>query len=131
MRTAQNKTTKPRQFHLTAVAFCCPVIERFHADTRHSPHWGLKEYLIRTQKKQAIHIVYRLFLNCIDNNDTVSNSFIWLHSKNETIKREVKLSFGTETMLIRLSNWNILFCSYLSDFICIVIAMVYGKLAVI
>jgi len=58
-----------------------------------------------------------LFLNCIDNNDTVSNSFIWFHSKNETIMREVKLSFGTETMLISLSNWNILFCSYLSDFI--------------
>ena len=41
----------------------------------------------------------------IDNNDTVSNSFIWFHSKIETIKREVKLFFGTETMLISLSNW--------------------------
>ena len=47
------------------------------------------------------------FLNCFDNNDTVSNSFIWFHSKNETIKREVKLSFGTETMLISLSKWNL------------------------
>jgi len=44
------------------------------------------------------------FLATVDNNDTVSNSFIWFHSKNETIKREVKLSFGTETMLICLSN---------------------------
>ena len=43
-------------------------------------------------------------LNYFDNTDTVSNSFIWFHSKNETMKREVKLSFGTETMLIRLSN---------------------------
>jgi len=32
-------------------------------------------------------------MKCIDNNDTVSNSFIWFHSKNETIKQEVKLSF--------------------------------------
>ena len=47
------------------------------------------------------------FLNWFDNNDTVSNSFIWFHSKNETIKREVKLSFSTETMLISLSNWNL------------------------
>ena len=46
-------------------------------------------------------------LKCIDNNDTVSNSFIWFHSKNETIKRKVKLSFGAETMLISLSNWNL------------------------
>jgi len=44
-------------------------------------------------------------LKCIDNNATVSNSFIWFHSKNETIKREVKLSFRTETTLISLSNW--------------------------
>ena len=44
-------------------------------------------------------------LKCIDNHDTVSNSFIWFHSKNETMKWEVKLSFGTETMLISLSNW--------------------------
>ena len=49
-------------------------------------------------------------MNCFDNNDTVSNSFIWFHSKNETIKREVKLSFGTETMLISLSNWNLIYC---------------------
>ena len=46
-------------------------------------------------------------LKYVDNNDTVSNSFIWFHSKNETIKREVKLSFGTETMLISLSNWDL------------------------
>ena len=50
---------------------------------------------------------WQLFLNWFDNNDTVSNSFIWFHSKNETIKREVKLSFGIETTLISLSNWNL------------------------
>ena len=47
-------------------------------------------------------------LATVDNNDTVSKGFIWFHSKNETIKREVKLSFRTETMLISLSNWNLL-----------------------
>ena len=46
----------------------------------------------------------------IDNNDMFSNSFIWFYSKNETIKREVKLSFGTETVLISLSNWNLSNC---------------------
>ena len=49
----------------------------------------------------------RAFLATVDNNDTVSKGFIWFHSKNETIKREVKLSFRTETMLISLSNWNL------------------------
>ena len=47
------------------------------------------------------------FLKCIDNNDTVSDSFIWFHSKNETNKREVKLYFGNETILIGLINWNL------------------------
>ena len=75
---------------------------------------GSSPSVVRTKKREA---VWPLFLKYVDNVDTVSNSFIWFHSKNETIKREVKLSFGTETMLIRLSNWNILFCSYLSDFI--------------
>ena len=42
-------------------------------------------------------------LNYVDDNDTVSKGFIGFHSKNETIKREVKLSFRTETMLISLS----------------------------
>ena len=46
-------------------------------------------------------------LATVDNNDTVSKGFIWFHSKNKTIKREVKLSFRTETMLISLSNWNL------------------------
>ena len=46
-------------------------------------------------------------LNWFDNNDTVSNRFIWFHSKNETIKWEVKLSFGIETTLISLSNWSL------------------------
>jgi hypothetical protein len=43
--------------------------------------------------KKEKHHFRGAFLKCIDNNDTVSNSFIWFHSKNETIKREVKLSF--------------------------------------
>lgn len=50
------------------------------------------------------------YMNYIDNNDTVSNSFIWFHSKNETNKGEVKLSFGAETMLISLSNCNLSSC---------------------
>ena len=45
--------------------------------------------------------------NYLDNNDTVSKGFIWFHSKNETIMQKVKLSFGTETMLISLSNRNL------------------------
>ena len=49
-------------------------------------------------------------LATVDNNDTVSKGFIWFHSKNETIKREVKLSFRTETMLISLSNWDLSNC---------------------
>ncbi len=57
-----------------------------------------------------------LHLNCFDNHDTVSNSFIWFHSKNETIKREVKLSFGAETMLICLSNWNLSLITVLQFF---------------
>ena len=48
----------------------------------------------------------------IDNNDTVSDRFIWFHSKNETIKREMKLSFRTETTLNSLSNWNLLNSSH-------------------
>ena len=55
---------------------------------------------------------HRANMNWFDNNDTVSNSFIWFHSKNETIKREVKLSFGTETTLNSLSNWNLLNSSH-------------------
>ena len=58
---------------------------------------------------------HRANLNRVDNNDTVSNSFIWFHSKNETIKSEVKLSFGIETMLISLSNWNLTDNILLSD----------------
>ncbi len=33
----------------------------------------------------------------------------WFTPKNETVNREVKLSFWTETMLIILSNWNLRF----------------------
>ena len=47
-------------------------------------------------------------MKCFDNNDTVSYGFKRFQKvslKNETIKREVKLSFGTKTMLISLSNW--------------------------
>ena len=61
---------------------------------------------VRKNKREMAKAI-SLLLNCFDNNDTVSNSFIWFHSKNETIKREVKLSFGTETMLTSLSNWNL------------------------
>ena len=46
------------------------------------------------------------FLETYDNYATDSKGFIWFHSKNETINREVKLSFGIETTLISLSNWN-------------------------
>jgi len=45
------------------------------------------------RNKQRRHKAISAYLKCFDNNDTVSNSFIWFHSKNETIKREVKLSF--------------------------------------
>ena len=62
-----------------------------------------------SNKKRQVETC-RFLLNWFDNNDTVSNSFIWFHSKNETIKREVKLSFGAETMLICLSNWNLYVC---------------------
>ena len=57
-----------------------------------------------TKKLKGRHMPPLSDLKYVDNNDTVSNSFIWFHSKNETINREVKLSFGTETMLISLSN---------------------------
>jgi len=56
---------------------------------------------------QVWHLAIPAFLEKAYNIDTVSNSFIWFHSKNETINREVKLSFGVETMLISLSNWNL------------------------
>ena len=49
----------------------------------------------------------RSYMATVDNNDTVSKGFIWFHSKNETIKWEVKLFFGIETTLISLSNWNL------------------------
>ena len=57
----------------------------------------------KTERANALSVL----LNWFDNNDTVSNIFIWFHSKNETIKREVKLSFGIETTLISLSNCNL------------------------
>ena len=66
------------------------------------PIWVLAHLGKQKRAAQAALFV----LKYIDNNDTVSNSFIWFHSKNETIKRKVKRSFGTETMLISLSNWN-------------------------
>ena len=69
-----------------------------------------KPLLTKRKGTQVSYQYLRSNLKCIDNNDTVSNSFIWFHSKNETIKREVKLSFGTETMLISLSNWNLANC---------------------
>ena len=60
-----------------------------------------------TKNKTEVTDVTSVLLKCFDNNDTVSNSFIWFHSKIETIKWEVKLSFGAETMQISLSNWNL------------------------
>lgn len=57
----------------------------------------------RETKNTPVKVCF--YLVTVDNNDTVSNSFIWFHSKNETIIQKVKLSFGTETMLISLSNW--------------------------
>jgi len=60
------------------------------------------------KKKPRITKVICGPLKYVDNNDTVSKGFIWFHSRNETMKREVKLSFGTETTLISLSNWNLL-----------------------
>jgi len=53
----------------------------------------IKSFESRHDKKVGMAFAIPIFLKCIDNNDTVSNSFIWFHSKNETIKREVKLSF--------------------------------------
>ncbi|MDY3781794.1 MAG: hypothetical protein SOZ90_06395 [Candidatus Faecousia sp.] len=65
-------------------------------------------FLIRQRKEPLTLWGERFFsLATVDNNDTVSKGFIWFQSKNETIKREVKLSFRTETMLISLSNWNL------------------------
>ena len=66
------------------------------------------EFMLPLNKKR--HRNRCLSLKYVDNVDTVSNSFIWFHSKNETIKREMKLSFGTETMLSSLSNWNLVNC---------------------
>ena len=37
---------------------------------------------------------HRTNLYYVDNNDTVSYGFKRFHSKNETIKQEVKLSYG-------------------------------------
>ena len=61
------------------------------------------------QKNTVVEIVSTTVtdLATVDNNDTVSKGFIWFHSKNETIKREMKLSFRTEAMLISLSNYDL------------------------
>ena len=49
---------------------------------------------------------HRADMKCIDNNDTVSNSFIWFHSKNETINPKVKLSRRNETQSCS-KKWNL------------------------
>ena len=72
---------------------------------------GHERWTLKMRKKLEKRLISfensRFTMKYIDNNDMVSNSFIWFHSKNETIKREVKLSFGTETILIGLINWNL------------------------
>lgn len=78
----------------------------YHILTKNAPiKIQINHFRIRVNKlNRRFSVESCRFLKCFDNNDTGSYGFKRFHSKNKTIKQEVKLSYGTETMLISLSN---------------------------
>ena len=66
--------TAPRAFYIAIYEpIDCRADFTIEDDFTHLQGW--------IQLKKPSTFSRRFFLNCFDNNDTVSNSFIWFHSK--------------------------------------------------